>query len=79
MPGPGDVSSHGWQVSDQGRTCGAVSTWRPRGLSKSVISRVISWVTPFRVLITLITYNPLTKSPGPPSNGLLGQQLGFRA
>ena len=40
-------------------------TWRARGLSKSVISRVIIRVTPFRVLIT--TYNPLTKSPGPPS------------
>ena len=33
------------------------STWRPRGLSKSVISRVIIGATPFRVLITLlITY-----------------------
>ena len=29
-------------------------TWRPRGLSKSVISRVISRVTPFRVLTTLL-------------------------
>ena len=29
------------------------STWRPRGLSKSVISRVIIRVTPFRVFITL--------------------------
>ena len=29
-------------------------TWRPRGLSKSVISRVIVRVTPFRVLITLL-------------------------
>ena len=30
-------------------------TWRPRGLSKSVISRVIiRGVTPFRVLITLL-------------------------
>ena len=29
-------------------------TWRPRGLSKSVISRVIIGVTPFRVLITLL-------------------------
>ena len=34
-------------------------TWRPRGLSKQVISRVIIWVTLFRVLTTL-----LTKSPG---------------
>ena len=32
-------------------------TWRPRGLSKSVVSRVITGVSPFRVLITLlITY-----------------------
>ena len=30
------------------------STWRPRGLSKSVISRVLIRVTPFRVLITLL-------------------------
>ena len=30
------------------------STWRPRGLSKSVISRVIIRVAPFRVLITLL-------------------------
>ena len=29
-------------------------TWRPRGLSKSAISRVIIRVTPFRVLITLL-------------------------
>ena len=43
-------------------------TWRFRGLSKSVISRVIIRVTPFRVLRTLpITH--LTKSPGPPSAG----------
>ena len=33
------------------------TTWRPRGLSKSVISRVILGLTPFRVLIALlITY-----------------------
>ena len=30
------------------------ATWRPRGLSKSVVSRVISRVTPFRVLVTLL-------------------------
>ena len=30
------------------------TAWRPRGLSKSVISRVIIRVTPFRVLITLL-------------------------
>ena len=36
---------------------GLGSAWRARGLSKSVISRVIIGVTPFRVLITLlITY-----------------------
>ena len=29
-------------------------TWRPRGLSKSVISRAIIRLTPFRVLITLL-------------------------
>ena len=29
-------------------------TWRPGGLTKSVISRVIIRVTPFRVLITLL-------------------------
>ena len=28
-------------------------TWRPRGLSKSVLSRVIIRVAPFKVLITL--------------------------
>ena len=33
---------------------GFKTTWRPRGLSKSVISRVIMRVTPFRVLITLL-------------------------
>ena len=31
-----------------------VPTWRPRGLSKSVISKVIIRVTPFRALITLL-------------------------
>ena len=30
-------------------------TWRGRGLSKSFIRRVIIGVTPFRVLITLLT------------------------
>ena len=45
-------------------------TWRPRGLSKSVISRVIVWVTPVRVLITLLIAQLL--SP-------LGLQVGFRA
>ena len=40
-------------------------TWRPRGLSKSVKRRVITRVTPFRVLITLrITH--LLSPPGPP-------------
>ena len=29
-------------------------TWRPRGRSKSVISRVINKVAPFRVLLTLL-------------------------
>ena len=38
----------------------ASNTWRPRGVSMSVISRVVIGATPFRVLITL-----LTKSPGP--------------
>ena len=32
----------------------ASATWRPRGLSKSVISRVTIRATPFRVLITLL-------------------------
>ena len=31
-----------------------ITTWRPRGFSKSVISRVMIRVTPFRVLITLL-------------------------
>ena len=31
-----------------------LNTWRPRGVSKSVISRVIIRVTPFGVLITLL-------------------------
>ena len=49
MRGPGR-DSKGW---DEGRW----GTWRPRGLSKSVISRVIIGLTLFRVLITpLITY-----------------------
>ena len=37
-----------------------------RRLSKSVISRVTIRVTPFRGAYNS-TYNPLTKSPGPPS------------
>ena len=38
-------------------------TWKPRGLSKSVISRMITRVTPIRVLITrLITH--LLSPPG---------------
>ena len=37
------------------------------GLSKSVISRVIIGVTPFRVLITLPIAHLLIRSPGPPS------------
>ena len=44
------------------------STWGPRGLSKSVISRVIMRVTPFRVLITLLTthlLSPLTLQVNP--------------
>ena len=44
-------------------------TWRPRGLSKSVISRVIIRVTPFRVLITLL----ITQLLSP-----LGLQVGLR-
>ena len=47
-----------------------MGTWRARGLSKSLISRVIIGVTPFRVLSTYnSTYNLLTKSPAPPSTG----------
>ena len=30
------------------------ATWRPGGLTKSVISRVITRVSPFRVLVTLL-------------------------
>ena len=40
------------------------ATWRPRGLSKSVRSRVIIRVTPFRVLITLLMTH-LTLNPKP--------------
>ena len=40
-----------------------MATERPRGLSKSVISRVIIGLTPFRVLITLL----ITYLPSPPS------------
>ena len=51
------------------------STWRPRGLSKLVISRVIiggnsSWGA------YNSTYNLLTKSPGPPSSW--GLHVSFR-
>ena len=38
-------------------------TWRPRGLSKSVISRAIIGVQG----TYNSTYNLVTKSPGPPS------------
>ena len=41
-----------------GAGCGV--TWRPRELSKSVISRVIIRVTPFRVLITLLITHSLS-------------------
>ena len=39
------------------------STWRPRQLSKSVSSRVIILVTPYRVLTYNSTYNPLNPKP----------------
>ena len=43
-------------------------TWRGRGLSKSILSRVIIGVTPFRVLITLlVTY---LRSPLPLQVGI---------
>ena len=38
-------------------------TWRARGLSKYVISRVTIGVTPFRVLITLLTSYLLSSLP----------------
>ena len=41
-------------------------TWRLRGLSKWVISRVISALNGVTLIIPP-TYNRLTKSPGPPS------------
>ena len=44
-------------------------TWRPKGLSKSVTSRVAVRVTPFRVLVTLL----ITHLLGP-----LGLQVGVR-
>ena len=37
-----------------------MSTWRPRGLSKSLIGRVIVRVTPVKVLITLLTTHLLS-------------------
>ena len=40
-------------------------TWRPRGLSKWVKSRVISTLNGVALLSP--TYNRFTKSPGPPS------------
>ena len=46
------------------------ATWRPRRLSKSVVSRVIIRVTPFRVLITLLITHLL--SP-------VGLQVGYSA
>ena len=36
-------------------------TWRPRGLSKPVISRAIIRITPFRVLITLLITDLLSR------------------
>ena len=44
------------------KSIGKAPTWRPRGLSKWVISRVISTPNGVTLVITL-----LTKSPGPPS------------
>ena len=41
-------------------------TWRPRGLSKQVISTVISTLNGATKIITLLTYNRLAKSAGPP-------------
>ena len=43
-------------------------TWRPRGLSKSVISRVVFGLTPFRVVIALLMTYLLSS---------LGLQVGF--
>ena len=42
-------------------------TWRPRGLSKWVISRVISTLNGVTLIITLLITDLLRKSPGPPS------------
>ena len=53
---------------------GTLYTWRPRGLSKSVISRDIIRVTPFRVLIIPL----LTHSQSPwasKHHGTLGQDV----
>ena len=46
-------------------------TWRHRGLSKSVISRVIIRVTPFRVLITLLITDLLSPLGPQVTSGLL--------
>ena len=51
--------SHFLELSDEAPVEGSQSygfnpTWRPRGLSKSVISRVSIRATPFRVLLTLL-------------------------
>ena len=44
----------GWCISFFSRRLHVLPTWRPGGLTKSVISKVIIRVTPFRVLITLL-------------------------
>ena len=49
-------------------------TWRPRGLSKSVMSRVIIGGISIEAITYNSTYNLLTKSPGPRSRV---QHLGF--
>ena len=58
-----------WGPSRRSRSSALRFTWRPRGLSKSVMSRIIIRVTPFRVLITLLITHLL--SP-------VGLQVGFR-
>ena len=51
------------RVYGLGPTWRFMGTWRSKGLSKSIISRVMIGVTPFRVLITLLkTY--LLSPPG---------------
>ena len=59
----------------------ALSTWRCRGLSKLIVSRVISPHIGVTLIITLlITYNRFTKSPGPPSRScsILSRRVGGR-